>query len=282
MPEKPEQQKHAAEEMRLSLQADCTNCFALCCVVPAFSASADFALTKSAGQACPHLQTDFRCGIHTRLRPEGFRGCTVYDCFGAGQKVSQITFGGVDWRHAPGIAQEMFQVFPVMRNLHELLWYLNAALTLPAARSIQNELRHAFTETERLTQNSPEALKALDIAAHRQKINGLLVRSSELARAEVRQKKKDLRGADLVGARLKGVDLRGANLRGAYLIGADLRNANLSLADLTGTDLRDADLRGANLATSIFLIQAQLDAAKGNGATKLPPELVYPAHWAHA
>jgi hypothetical protein len=104
-------------EKHPSLRADCKRCFALCCVVPAFSASADFAINKDAGHACPNLQSDFRWGIHTRLRQEGFPGCTVYDCFGAGQKVSQVTFGGQNWRRAPRTAGQMFEVFPIMRQL---------------------------------------------------------------------------------------------------------------------------------------------------------------------
>src|SRR5581483_9365266 len=125
----------------------------------------------------------------------------------------------------------------------------------------------ALSETERLTYNSPDALLELDVTTHRQAVNALLVRTSELVRDEVRHKKKDYRGADLIGARLKGADLRGANLRGAYLIGADLRGADLRMADLIGADFRDADLRGADLSGSIFLIQSQLDAAKGNTGT---------------
>ena len=92
-------------------------------------------------------------------------------------------------------------------------------------------------------------------------------------------RKKDRRGADLIGAKLKGADLRGANLRGAYLIGADLRGADLRLADLIGADLRDADLAGADLTDAIFLTQSQLDAARGDAATRLPPSLTRPAHW---
>jgi uncharacterized protein YjbI with pentapeptide repeats len=277
--EKREHAESAPEGDRLSLRADCTSCFALCCVAPAFSASADFAINKNAGQACPHLQPNFRCGIHTRLRQQGFRGCTVYDCFGAGQKVSQITFGGQDWRRAPQTAKQMFEVFPIMRDLHELLWYLTEALTLQPARPLHGELSLALEETERLTHNNPDALMKLDVAAHRQVVNTLLLHTSELVRAEVRQKKKDLRGADLIGARLKGADLRGANLRGAYLIEADLRGADLRMADLTGADFRGADLRGTDLTESIFLIQSQLDAAKGDTKTKLPPQLTRPPHW---
>jgi uncharacterized protein YjbI with pentapeptide repeats len=277
--EKREHAEFAPEVGRLNLRADCESCFALCCVAPAFSASADFAITKNPGQACPNLQADFRCGIHTRLRQQGFRGCAVYDCFGAGQKVSQVIFGGQDWRRAPRAAQQMFAVFPIVRALHELLWYLTEALTLQPARPLHGELSRALEETERLTHNSPDILMELDVAAHRRDVNALLLRASELARAEVRHKKKDHRGADLIGAHLKGADLRGANLRGAYLIGADLRGADLRMADLIGADFRDADLSGANLTGSIFLIQSQLDAAKGDTQTKAPPSLTRPAHW---
>jgi uncharacterized protein YjbI with pentapeptide repeats len=255
----------------------------LCCVAPAFSASADFAIDKDAGHACPNLQADFRCDIHTRLRQQGFPGCTVYDCFGSGQKVSQVTFGGQDWRRDPRTAKQMFAVFPIMRQLHELLWYLTEALTLQPARPIHDELSLALDETERLTHNSSDFLMKLDVAAHRRDVNALLLRTSELLRAEVRRKKKkkkkDRRGADLIGADLKGADLRGANLRGAYLIGADLRGADLRVADLIGADFRNADIRGADLTGSIFLTQSQLDAAKGDIDTMLPTALTRPTHW---
>ncbi|MCA6095330.1 pentapeptide repeat-containing protein [Streptomyces sp. SCA3-4] len=264
---------------RLPLLGDCENCFGLCCVALPFAASADFAVNKNAGKPCTNLQSDFRCGIHTRLRTSGFRGCTVYDCFGAGQKVSQHTFAGRDWRQAPETAQQMFDVFPVVRQLQELLWYLNETLTLPAARPVHAEAGRLLEETERLTLLDADGLAAVDVAAHRQKVNTVLLRTSELVRAKAGRKTKDRRGADLMGARLKGADLRGANLRGAYLIAADLTGADLRMADLIGADLRDANLAGADLTESIFLTQPQLNAARGNGATKLPSSLSRPAHW---
>ncbi|MEU9131719.1 pentapeptide repeat-containing protein [Kitasatospora sp. NPDC048540] len=261
------------------LQSDCGNCFGLCCVALAFTASADFAIDKDAGQPCPNLQQDFRCGIHTRLRPSGFAGCTGYDCFGAGQRVSQATFGGQDWRRAPGTAQQMFKVLPVMRQLHELLWYLTQALALPAARAVHPQLRLALAETERLAAQDADTLLDLDVAAQRAEVNTLLLRTSELVRAGHPGRKKDRRGADLIGARLKGADLRGANLRGAYLIGADLRGADLRGADLIGADLRDTDLRGADLTGSVFLTQGQLNTARGDASTRLPDGLGRPSHW---
>ncbi|HEU4422997.1 MAG TPA: pentapeptide repeat-containing protein [Pilimelia sp.] len=268
------------EGVRRDLRADCESCFALCCVAPAFAASADFAIDKAAGHPCPNLRPDFRCGIHASLRQRGFPGCTVYDCFGAGQKVAQVTFGGQDWRRAPRTATRMFEVFAVMRQLHELLWYLAEARTLRPARPLHDELGLAFDRIDRLTRGTPEALLEVDVAARRQDVNALLLRASELVRAGAGRRPADRRGADLVGADLRGADLRRANLRGVHLIGADLRGADLRLADLTGADVRGAKLHGADLRDSIFLTQSQLDAATGDTATRLPPSLARPTHWA--
>ncbi len=263
----------------LDLRPDCERCFGLCCVAPAYSKSSEFAIDKPAGQACPHLQADFRCAIHDRLRQRGFSGCATYDCFGAGQKVAQITFGGQDWRHTPGIADQMFSAFSVMRQLHELMWYLSEAVGLEAARPLWTELRITLDETERLSHSTPEALLELDVPEHRRKVNALLVRASDIVRAGVREDRLDYRGADLTGRDLRNADLRGANLRGALLIGAGLSGVDLALADFTGADLRGVDLTGANLSGSIFLTQSQLDAARGDADTQVPAALTRPMHW---
>ncbi|MFB8088323.1 pentapeptide repeat-containing protein [Streptomyces sp. NPDC055992] len=266
---------------RAALRADCGNCFALCCVALTLTRSADFAVDKAAGTPCRNLQDDFRCGIHSRLRTEGFPGCTVYDCFGAGQKVSVEIYGSRDWRGDPETAQEMFQVFPVVRQLHELLWYLTEAAALTPARPLSGEIRKTLDATEALTRLDASALSGLDVAAHRGGVAVLLGRVSELVRATAPgRKKRNHRGGDLIGARLKGADLRGADLRGAYLIAADLSGADLRLADLIGADFRDADLSGADLTGALFLTQAQVNAAKGSGSTRLPASLGRPAHWA--
>jgi uncharacterized protein YjbI with pentapeptide repeats len=263
----------------LDLRPDCERCFGLCCVAPAFSKSSEFAIDKPPGHACPHLRADFRCAIHDRLRQQGFSGCAAYDCFGAGQKVAQVTFGGQDWRQTPGIAAQMFSAFSVMRQLHELMWYLWESLSLEAAHPLWTELRVALDETERLTRSTHEALLELDVPEHRRKVNALLVHASELVRAGVREARLDYRGADLIGRDLRNADLRAANLRGALLIGANLNGVDLTLADLTGADLRGADLTGANLSGSIFLTQSQLDGARGDGDTQLPVALTRPMHW---
>lgn len=258
------------------LRADCGSCFGLCCVAPAFARSADFAIDKPAGKACPNLAGDFRCGIHERLRDRGFAGCTVFDCFGAGQQVSRVTFGGVSWRERPGTAKSMYAVFPVMRGLHELLWYVAEALRIPAAKPVRAELRTARDGLLELIDGSPKVLAEVDVTSWRRRVNPLLQRTSELARGGG----KDLRGADLAGADRRRAGLRNASLRGALLIGTDLRGADLRGADLTGADTRGARLDGADLTGVLFLTQSQLDAAEGDAGTKVPDGLRRPGHWA--
>ncbi|TXS34463.1 pentapeptide repeat-containing protein [Streptomyces sp. ms191] len=262
-----------------TLRGDCANCFGLCCVALPFAKSADFAVNKAPGEPCRNLRDDFRCGIHTKLRSSGFPGCTVFDCFGAGQKVSQVTFGGVSWRAAPETAGLMFDVFLVMRGLHEMLHQLGQALALPAARPLHDELRRAAARVEALTGGSAEELEKTGMAAVRSEVHPLLARASTLARAAVSGGTRNHRNADLIGARLRGAKLRGAELRGALLIAADLSGADLTLADLIGADLRDADLSGADLTDALFVTQPQLNAARGDGSTRLPAGVERPAHW---
>ena len=273
---------------RLDLRADCSRCFALCCVALPFARSSDFAFTKAAGDPCVNLQGDFRCGIHTRLREQGFPGCTVYECFGAGQKVAQVTFHGTDWRSEPGSARLMFDVFATMRHLHELLWYLTEALDLHPAGALAGPLRDALDATERLTLADPETVAGVDVGAHRADVNALLLAASEAVREPVvrartsRLPKRVGRGADLLGARMPGADLSGANLRGAVLVAADLSRTTLYRADLIGADLRDTDLRGADLSGALFLTQMQVQAARGDTSTRIPAALDRPAHWTEA
>jgi uncharacterized protein YjbI with pentapeptide repeats len=244
------------------LEADCTRCAALCCVAPAFARSSDFAIDKPAGQPCRNLGSDhFGCTIHERLIPSGFRGCVVFDCFGAGQRITQETFEGRTWREEPAIAPDMFGLLPVVRQLHELMWLLSEALQLAEAVPVRPELRDALAETDRLAGGDVAELKGLAMDAYRKKVNPVLQRASELARVGAGGRRADHRGANLIGRRMRGADLRGANLRGALLIGADLRDADLRRADFTGADLRGTDLRGADLTGALFLTRAQRRAA---------------------
>ncbi|MGC3787518.1 pentapeptide repeat-containing protein [Priestia aryabhattai] len=268
--------------LRNSLRSDCLNCFGLCCVALPYSRSADFAFDKDGGTPCRHLNSNFSCSIHENLITTGFKGCVGYECFGAGQRVSQMIYEGNDWRDSKTRAKEMFNVFPIVQQLHEMLWYLSEALEFQATKAIHKDLRISFEETERLIKQTPENILKIDVHEHRMKVRDLLLRTSELVRPKTSSKKlgkKFKYGSDYIGAKLRRANLRGANLKGALFIAADLRDADLRSTDLIGADFRDADLSGADLTGSIFLTQAQVNAAKGDSHTKLPSALETPGHW---
>lgn len=266
--------------MDIKWQSDCEKCFGLCCVALPYAKSADFAFDKNGGIPCRNLGPDFRCGIHEQLRDTGFHGCVSYECFGAGQHVSQVIYEGKDWREHAELANQMYAVFPIVQQLHEMLYYLAQAIDLEETKAIHTPLQSALDQTLALTRLAPDKILTIDVPAHRATVNQLLLQTSEIVRKDfLHQSKKSKPRQDLLGANLKGADLRGANFRGALLIAANLRSADLRYADFIGADLRDADLSGANLTSSIFLTQAQVNSAKGSKATRLPWYVQAPAHW---
>ncbi len=126
-------------------------------------------------------------------------------------------------------------------------------------------------------------------------LSGASMRNVRLSGANLRGavlQSADLRGADLSGADISQGDLASSNMRradlsiakliGATFAGADLAGASLRGADLSGTDLRavnllDADLATTDLSTATGLMQAQVNKARMNVDTVLPPGLRRPA-----
>ncbi|MDQ0156574.1 pentapeptide repeat-containing protein [Robertmurraya andreesenii] len=279
--------KETAKSIRKSLTADCTKCFGLCCTALNIVASSDFPINKAAGTPCKNLQSDYGCQIHSDLRERGFKGCTVFDCLGAGQIVSQVTFKGQSWREHPEIGDKMFQVFPIIEQIHEMIAYTAEALSYDIPHALSEKLSVQLKELQNLQSLDAEQLLTLDLVLYRFPLNKLLSETSKAIRESLiaklpgtkNAKDYDHERANWFGKKLMGKDLRAVNLRGAYLIAADMRNADLRGADLIGADLRDADLRGANLSTSLFLTQMQINSAKGDMRTKLPSHIQRPSHW---
>jgi uncharacterized protein YjbI with pentapeptide repeats len=254
------------------LAADCSRCVGLCCVLLPFSASAGFGADKSGGEPCRHLTPDDRCGIHAELRERGWPGCTAFDCFGAGQQVSQVTYAGVSWRDHDDLG-EMAAAFSVMRQLHEMLFHLEEV----GQRAPSAEAATLRTGLVGLTAGTPIELLLLDVDEVRDRVGSLLRSVSRRVREDLAD--SDSRRADLSGRDLSQERLADADLRGAVLIAADLHGADLGTADLLGADLRDARLHGADLSRVLFLSQAQVNVAQGDGNTRLPARLTPPAHW---
>lgn len=253
---------------RNDLRADCANCFGLCCTALGFARSHDFPVEKAPGDPCANLAVDFTCGIHARLAERGFRGCTVFDCFGAGQLVSQSLFGGVSWRERPESRKPMFDAFHVAMRLQEMRWHLLEARERAYDAEPASRLLAALDPAAL----DPAAFETLDIGALRVQARAVLMEvSAEIRASYFSELDPRLQpGADLAGVDLRGVDLVAADLRGACLIGADLRGADLTAADLLGADLRGARMERANLAHALYLTPAQVSAGTVDSATRLP------------
>ena len=116
------------------LKADCSRCAALCCMALPFDKGEDFALDKPALHPCPHLDAH-RCTIHAALTERGFRGCTLYDCLGAGQRVTQEVFAGADWQRDASLRAPMAEALGILRRVHAGIELLEASesLALPPA-----------------------------------------------------------------------------------------------------------------------------------------------------
>nr|WP_302596727.1 pentapeptide repeat-containing protein [uncultured Cellulosilyticum sp.] len=275
------------ESLFNDLKIDCKRCQGLCCVALYFSKSDGFPVDKKAGVPCRHLQENFRCDAHEELRSKGYKGCTAYECFGAGQKVTQVTYGGKEWKASPKVAKEMFEAFLHLRQLQEMKWYLTDAVTFKAVAPIKEDIIDGLEDTDVLTKLSAKELLKVDIEAHRDKVNGLLkelcylveLSVAPLKEANSKDKKALAQGHFFMGKNLTNTNLIGADLAGAILIGANLKNANLTGANLIGADLRDANISGANLKDCLYLTQAQVNMAIGDSKTKLPKEIVHPAWW---
>jgi hypothetical protein len=261
---------------RAELRADCAQCFALCCVGPVFTRSSEFAIDKPAGTPCPHLADDHRCSIHDRLQAEGFSGCAAFDCVGAGQRLTQRTFGGRDWRTHHEVAAPVMAALPILRGLHELLWYLGAATSWPSSEPVQDELGAVTGQVEEAAASPAHGILTVNVDALRAAVAPLLREASRLARDD---DGADLADHDLSGEDLRDDDLRHACLRAALLLRADLRDLDLDRADLLGADLRGTDVRGARLAGTLFLTQTQVGGARGDRRTTIPVDLVRPSHW---
>ena len=255
--------------MSTRFRADCINCAGLCCAALPFSASADFAIDKPEDVACPNLDNRFFCTIHVDLRERGFQGCATFDCFGAGQHVTQAVFDGSDWRAEPRHAQAMFATFRRYRELFEVLRLLDEAADLAPTPAMADEVRALFDDLD-------AAPGTTDPDEARRRAGTVLAEVSAAIRVPAGP---DQRGTDHTGSRWRGADLRRASFRGSLLIGADLRDADLRLADLLGADLRGARLAGADLSDAIFLTQPQVSAASGDRRTKLPGHIAPPPHW---
>ncbi|WP_175486802.1 pentapeptide repeat-containing protein [Sediminibacillus halophilus] len=135
--------------------------------------------------------------------------------------------------------------------------------------TLSGELQKVLEETVQLTELSPAELLQVNVSIHRNKVNKLLVKTSELVRERINSGKDfQLTEKDnLIGANLRGTDLKGADLRGKWLIAAELYKTDYVLSILLEQ-------------TYEMQMKAELISRTSlPHATILPPALKIPEHW---
>ncbi|MFD2647486.1 hypothetical protein ACFSX5_06705 [Devosia albogilva] len=139
------------------LEADCSRCFGLCCIALSFSRSEDFGHDKLAGEACHHLDRQFRCRIHQRRSELGYDGCEAFDCLGAGQRASAL-FPDLHWRRDPMQSGRVFAAFSILLKLQEMRQALTTAAELSIGPALQAERAALLAELSNLADSRrPEA-----------------------------------------------------------------------------------------------------------------------------
>jgi len=148
----------------LPLRSDCSRCAALCCIAFAAEEMPGFAASKNAGEPCPNLDHCGACRIYTHRSESGFAGCIAFECFGAGQFVTQTDFGGRDWRQDPALLAPMTDAFLAVRRLFELNYLVDHARNTAALNEqSRSELDAIGGEVEALAKSrDAAALRTLE------------------------------------------------------------------------------------------------------------------------
>lgn len=138
------------------LTSDCAQCAALCCVALTLDAGALFAFDKPAGTPCVNLSADHKCRIHDQLADTGQKGCVLYDCAGAGQRVTQMRFNGESWRDAPELLSAMVRDFENLRPLHERMLQLVEAGKLDLPEALETQRLTLLKRLSRVWSDTPK------------------------------------------------------------------------------------------------------------------------------
>jgi len=259
-----------------SMKSDCSKCSGLCCTALFFSKVDGFPKDKIAGKPCINLQKDYRCKIHSQLEQQKMRGCIGYDCFGAGQQVTEIIYKGKAWDELPNQSAEIFDVFTTLLQIYQIRYFLVEASLLTFTGELKRDIHKLIVENVQIANCSPEKILSIDMQEYRNNINALLKKVCKLLKKMLNSKDCP---KDFIGKNFKGNDMSGMDFRDKLLIAANLSDCIFNGAIFLGADTRDTNFSGADLRETIFLTQGQINSAKGNRKTKIPTHLDYPPTW---
>ncbi|NLK95183.1 MAG: hypothetical protein GX275_08325 [Clostridiales bacterium] len=259
------------------LRIDCSNCSGLCCVALFFSKMDGFPQNKEAGKACINLNKDFKCRIHSDLEKQKMKGCIGYDCFGAGQQVTKTIYSGETWLSDHKKSQKIFDVFIIIFQLHQMLWYLGEARTIIFAKNLWKDIDKLINENIKICNSQEDDILKYNIEEYRDKVNNILKKVSNAVKSNFNGNKDNNRA--YLGKKFKNKNFNGVDLSMSLLIAADFENCSFHGTNFLGADTRDTNFSNCDLREAIFLTQGQINSALGNSKTLLPYNLTIPSTW---
>lgn len=260
------------------MKSDCSKCSGLCCTALFFSKTDGFPKDKASGQPCINLLKDYRCKIHSQLEKQKMKGCIGYDCFGAGQQVTQVIYQGQTWNDIPNQSTEIFDVFVIVFKLYQIRYYLIEASSLISAQTLKKSIQCLIEENIKMCHYRSDSILSLDLEEYRHRANQILKQVCKLLQQSIHSESKKV-PANFLGGNFRGQDMSGADLSTKLLIAANFEKSLFKGTIFLGADTRDTNFSDADLSEAVFLTQGQVNAAKGNRNTKLPYQLDYPPTW---
>jgi hypothetical protein len=128
--------------------------------VPAQLSVQGFPADKPANTACRYLNDCNRCSIHERRWEYGYQACAGFDCFGAGQWITQQLFANARWTDSCETRDAMFAAYRLWLPRFEAAALLEAALPHvrdDEARNLLSARIDALTDAD-----AADALKLAD------------------------------------------------------------------------------------------------------------------------
>lgn len=260
------------------LKVDCSKCSGLCCTALFFSKIDGFPENKVAGKPCTKLKNDYKCTIHHELEKRNMKGCIGYDCFGAGQHVTQYIYKGETWQTSKELSEEMFNVFVIIFQLYQIRYFLEEAILVIPAKELWSDIENFINENKTICNSTPQSIINFDIEGYRNRVN-IILRQVSASILKCFKNSDNRKLTDFLGRSFKNRDMSGLDLSMKLLIATNFDNCTFHGTIFLGADTRDTDFSNADLREAVFLSQGQINSAKGNKNTKLPYHLDYPVTW---
>jgi hypothetical protein len=133
-----------------------------------------FRVDKPPEVPCTHLNAQQRCRIHSARSAWGYAACAGFDCFGAGQWITQRLFKGASWKDSPDTARRMFDAYRYFVPRFEAAAMLEAALA-----HVRTDAQRAFVDRiEALTRPVPTDAPPVTDAAKLRKETIAMIRAA--------------------------------------------------------------------------------------------------------